>query len=226
MDKQLKIAILGGTGDEGAGLAVRWANAGHEVIIGSRLAEKAERARDELRALLPADRQALVSGTDNFTAAYQAEIVVLSVPYSAQAATLESVRAALEGKLLISVVVPLQPPKVSHVWRPPGGSAAQEAQAQCGGGVRVVAAFQNVSASHLRELGHPVDCDVLVCGQSKDDKQLVIELAELAGMRGIDAGPLQNAVVAEGLTAVLIGINIRHKVKSSGIRITGLESGG
>lgn len=224
METKLKIAILGGTGDEGAGLGLRWANAGHEVIIGSRLAEKAEKARDELRSLLPAERQFLVTGTDNLNAAWQGEIVVLSVPYSAQAATLETVREALSGKLLISVVVPLQPPKVSHVWRPAGGSAAEEAQALCGDEVRVVSAFQNVSAGHLKVLGHTVDCDVLVCGQKKDDKQLVIELAELAGMRGIDAGPLQNSSVVEGLTAVLIGINIRHKVKSSGILITGLGS--
>jgi NADPH-dependent F420 reductase len=129
---------------------------------------------------------------------------------------------ALAGKLLLSVVVPLKPPKVSHVWHPPAGSAAQEAQQQLGDAVRVVAGFQNISAELLPNPEHEVDSDVLICGERKEDKEVAIGLARDAGMRGIDAGPLKNAGVVEGLTAVLIGINIRNKIKHSGIRITGV----
>lgn len=226
------IAILGGTGDLGAGLALRWAAAGRDIVIGSRSDEKAVQAAADLSTRLPAGASrplapvsGRLSGADNLSAARQARIVILAVPYSAQADTLENVREALAGKLLLTAVVPLQPPKVSHVWRPPAGSAAQEAQAQCGAGVRVVAAFHNVSAALLAEIDHPIEGDVLVCGDSKEDKALVMELARLAGMRAIDAGPLQNASVAEGLTAVLIGINRRHQAKHAGIRLTGLANG-
>jgi 8-hydroxy-5-deazaflavin:NADPH oxidoreductase len=218
------IAILGGTGAEGMGLGFRWAAAGYPVAIGSRVAERAVAAAAELTNQLGqlGRDHGLVSGTDNALAAAQAEIVVLSVPYAAQTATLEAVRDELNGKLLISVVVPLRPPKVSHVWRPEAGSAAQEAQAQLGETVRVAAAFQNVSAAHLRDLDHVVECDVLICGDKKEDKQMAIDLAAAAGLRGVDAGPLVNASVVEGFTAVLIGINIRHKIKDAGIRITGI----
>jgi NADPH-dependent F420 reductase len=145
----------------------------------------------------------------------------LAVPYQAQEATLAAVKDALAGKLLITVVVPLQRPK-SHVWHPPSGSAAEEARALVGDDVRIVAAFQNISAELLPDPEHEVDCDVLICGDHKEDKAVARALAADAGMRGIDAGPLQNAGVVEGLSAVLIGINIRNKIKHSGIRITGL----
>lgn len=216
----MKIAILGGTGNEGAGLGLRWAAAGHEVIIGSRVGERAEQAAAELAAQLPAG--GAISGLENVAATEQADIVVLSVPYKGQTPTLAAIKEALGDKLLITVVVPLQPPKVSHVWRPEAGSAAAEARQLLGDSARIVAAFQNVSAEHLMELDHEVACDVLVCGDSKADKETTIQLAADAGLKGIDAGPLQNASVAEGLTAVLIGINIRHKVKNAGIRITGI----
>jgi hypothetical protein len=216
----VKIAILGGTGDEGFGLGYRWASAGHEIIIGSRQAEKGERAAADLIEKLP---DAAVSGTDNKTAAARAEIVVLSVPYEAQEATLVTVLEELTGKLLISVVAPITRPKVSHIWLPDSGSAAQEAQSICGESTRVVAAFQTIAAKHLVDSDRPIESDVLICGASKQDKLLVASLAGQAGMRGIDAGPLQNAVVAEGLAAILIGINIRHKVKDAGFRITGLD---
>jgi 8-hydroxy-5-deazaflavin:NADPH oxidoreductase len=217
----VKIAILGGTGPEGQGLGIRWAAAGHEVLIGSRDAGRGADAAQEMNALLPADG-ATVRGGGNLEMAEEAEVVVLSVPYQAQEPTLAAVAPALAGKTLITVVAPLQPPKVSHVWLPPAGSAAQEAQQQLGDGVRVVAAFQNVSAVLLKQLDHKMDTDVLICGNDKAAKELARTLARDAGMRGIDAGPLQNAAVAEGLTAVLIGINIRSKIKHSGIRITGL----
>lgn len=216
----MKIAILGGTGNEGFGLGFRWAAAGHDIIIGSRLAEKGASAATEMLAKLPSGVS--VSGTDNLSATQQAEVVVLSVPYNAQEKTLETVKEALAGKLLVTVVVPLGE-KAARVWRPPSGlSAAEEAQAQVGDGARVVAAFQNISAHHLLDLAHEIDCDVLICGEKGADKELVAQLCADAGMRGVNAGPLANANVAEGLTAVLIGINIRHKIKNAGIRITGI----
>jgi NADPH-dependent F420 reductase len=215
------IAVIGGTGREGPGLALRWAKSGqYQVLIGSRQQEKAERVAAELNARLGRN---LISGMVNPDAAAAADMVVLTVPYSAHVPTLESIRTGLRGKILVDVTVPLQPPQVSRVHIPPGGSAAAEAQALLGSDVRVVAAFQNVGAAHLQDPDHPIESDVLVCGDDKEAKAEVIALAEAAGMRGLDAGPLQNAVVAEGLTAVLIGINVRYKAKGAGIRITGIE---
>lgn len=213
------IAVLGGTGPEGGGLALRWAHAGHTVIIGSRDAARAQAAAEAINAKIGAER---ASGAANAEAAAAAEIVVLTVPYAAHEATLESVKAACQGKILVDVTVPLVPGKVTRVALPPGGSASQEAQALLGPEVRVVTAFQNVSAEHLGELGHPVNCDVLVCGDDKASKATVIALAKDGGMTAYDAGPLANAVIPEGLTSVLIGLNIRHKVKHSGIKITGI----
>jgi 8-hydroxy-5-deazaflavin:NADPH oxidoreductase len=215
------IAVIGGTGAEGSGLAVRWAAAGHPVVIGSRSAEKASATATELSALLPTG-SAPITGAANAEATAAGTIIVLSVPYEAQAATIEQIKTAAQGKVLICVVVPLKPPKVSTVWHPPGGSAAQEAQAQLGEGVRLVSAFQNISATHLKDLAWNPDCDVLVTGDAKETKQLAVDLANIAGFYGVDAGPLANSLVIEGLTAVLIGINARHKVKGSGIRITGI----
>lgn len=217
----MKLAILGGTGPEGSGLGLRWAQAGHEVIIGSRQAERGQQIAAELQAKAP-QAAANLSGTDNASALHAADVVVLAVPYSGQERTLAALQAELAGKLVLTVVVPLGE-KAARVWRLPSGlSAAEEAARQLGEGARVVAAFQNISAHHLADPDHAVDCDVLVCGDSKDDKQIVRELCASAGMRGVDAGPLQNASVAEGLTALLIGINIRHKIKNAGIRITGI----
>lgn len=213
------IAILGGTGHEGAGLGLRWAKAGHTILIGSRAAEKAQAAAAELNARLNLNT---VRGYENAEAARQAEIVALTVPYAAHAATLQAVREAVQGKIFVDVTVPLVPPKVSRVQLPAAGSASLEAQALLGPDVRVVTAFQNISAEHLKDPDHPIDCDVLVCGDDKDAKTIVIQLAADAGMQAWDAGPLANSVVPEGLTSVLIGLNARHKVKSSGIRITGI----
>lgn len=219
----MKIAILGGTGKEGSGLGFRWAAAGHEIIIGSRTAEKGERVADELSELLP---DATISGKDNASAAAAAEICVLSVPYEAQEATLADVYDAAQGKLMVTVVAPLGSPKARY-WRLPSGlSAAEEAQEQLGENVPVVAAFQNISATHLRDLDYTLDCDVLVCGEKAADKDVVIGLCADAGMRGVNAGALANATIAEGLTAVLLGINIRNKIKHAGIRITGLPEEG
>lgn len=218
-DTRLTLAVLGGTGAEGGGLAFRWAHAGHKVILGSRAAEKAQKAAEELNKDL--GRQ-VVSGADNLSAAQEAEVVILTVPYAAQRSTIEDVRSALAGKILIDVTVPLVPPKVSRVQLPADGSAVESLQKHLGPEVRVVSAFQNVSAHHLKDLDHEVECDVLVCSDDNEAAEVAIRLAKEAGLRGIYAGPLANSVVAEGLTSVLISINRRYKIPAAGIRITGI----
>ena len=215
------IAVIGGTGAEGSGLAVRWAVAGYPVVLGSRSAEKALAAAAELSTLLPAG-SAPITGQTNAAAAAAGAIVVLSVPYSAQYDTAAQIVEGSQGKTVISVVVPLKPPKVSVVWRPEAGSAAEELQRQLGEQVSVVAAFQNISAGHLRDLAWQADCDVLYTGDSKEAKTIALELIRAAGFFGVDAGPLANSSVVEGLTALLIGVNVRHKVQGSGLRITGI----
>lgn len=214
------LAVLGGTGKEGSGLSIRWARSGYPVIIGSRTLEKALRVSGELNELLGED---LIQGMENADAARAADLIVLTVPYSAHKATLESVHDAVQGKVLIDVTVPLKPPKVSTVVLPEGRTAAEEAQMLLGEGVKVVSAFQNVSASHLKDMDYKVDCDVLVCGDDKEAKLAAIKLVEAVDMKGIDAGPLANAIVAESLTPILVGINKRYKVKGAGIRITGID---
>jgi NADPH-dependent F420 reductase len=223
-DQMKTVAIIGGTGHQGPGLALRWAKSGrYHVIIGSREAMKAQIVAESLNTRLG---QKLVEGTTNAEAAAAAEVIVLTVPYAAHVETLQSIRAQLGGKAVIDVTVPLQPPRVSQVYIPPAGSATAEAQELLGDDVRVVCAFQNASAVHLANLDEPFECDVLVCGDDKEAKAEAIALAEAAGLRGLDAGPLRNAVVAEGLTAILIGINKRHDVQGAGVKITGLHSGG
>lgn len=212
------IAVLGGTGKEGKGLAYRWAKAGYPVLIGSRAAEKAVTAAAEVVQLL--DGSGSVVGMSNQEAAQQADIVVLTVPYAAHRSTLESVKDSLNRKLLIDVTVPLVPPKVSKVQMPPAGSAAQEAREIVGEGVEVVAAFQNISHEHLLGNGD-VECDVLVTGTSKEARIEAIKLVDAAGLIGWDAGPIENSVVVEGLTSVLININKQYGSTHSGIKITG-----
>jgi NADPH-dependent F420 reductase len=218
------LAVIGGTGAEGSGLVLRWAAAGYPVIIGSRSSEKAATIAAELSSDLPPG-SAPITGDENGAAAVAGDVVVLSVPYAAQEGTIAQIVEGSQGKVVVTVGVPLKPPKVSTVWRPEGGSAAEKAQAQLGAGVQVAAAFQNVSAAHLKDLSHEVACDILVTGDDKEAKAVAIELATAAGMYGIDAGPLANASVVEGLTALLIGVNIRNKIKSSGIRVTGIARG-
>jgi NADPH-dependent F420 reductase len=219
--KVMTVAVLGGTGKEGSGLVLRWANSGYRVLIGSRDAARAEAKADELNAILG---DSVILGLDNVEAAAQADLVVLSVPYAAHQAILESVREAVQGKILIDVTVPLEPPDIRTVHVPEGKAAGLEAQAFLGNGVRVVAAFQNVGFAHLQELRHSVNCDVLVCGDDEDAKNEVFQLVDaIEGMRGIDAGPLANAVAVEALTPVLLYIKKRYKVTGAGIRITGLE---
>jgi 8-hydroxy-5-deazaflavin:NADPH oxidoreductase len=217
----LTVAVLGGTGKEGKGLAYRWAKAGYKVLIGSRSSEKAVTAASEIMEML--DGSGSTVGTSNAEAAAQADIVVLTVPYAAHRDTLESVKGSLAGKLFIDVTVPLVPPKVSKVQMPPAGSAAQEAKEILGEGVEVVAAFQNISHEHLLGDGD-VECDVLVTGTSKNARQEAIKLVEAAGLIGWDAGPIENSVVVEGLTSVLIHINKQYGSTHAGIRITGANN--
>jgi len=214
------IAILGGTGKEGKGLAYRWAKAGYKVLIGSRTPQKAVDAAAELNAML--DGQASIQGTGNPEAANAAEVVVLTVPYAAHRAALESVKDALQGKLLVDVTVPLIPPKVSKVQMPEAGSAAQEACKILGEGIEVCAAFQNISHEHLLGDGI-VECDVLVTGTSKDARTKTLELVKATGLTGWDAGPIENSVIVEGLTSVLIGINKKYGSTHAGIKITGIQ---
>lgn len=215
----MKIAVLGGTGKEGKGLAYRWAKAGYHVYIGSREAEKAKAAAAEVMEKLSGE--ALIEGLTNAEAARAANIAVLTVPYAAHKFTLEAVRDQLNGKILVDVTVPLMPPKVSVVQMPPAGSAAQEAHELLGEDVQICAAFHHVSHEHLLE-EYAADCDVLVTGTSKEARVDVIKLVEATGLRAWDAGPLENSVVLEGLTSILIGINKKYGSKHAGIRITGV----
>lgn len=217
----MTVAVIGGTGKEGSGLALRWANSGYRVFIGSRDTEKAQRVAAELNESLGGN---FIIGMNNIEAASNADLVVLSVPYGAHRPTLESIQEQLRGKTLVDVTVPLKPPAVRTVNLPEGGAASLEAQAFLGDDVKVVAAFQNVSAVHLKDLEHDVDCDVLVCGDDESAKNDVLALVKATGMRGIDAGVLANAIAVESITPVLLAINKRYGVKSSGIRITGLNA--
>lgn len=217
------LGVLGGTGKEGGGLVYRWAKAGYTVYIGSRSPEKARRAAAEIRERLHAP-DAPVFGVSNLEAARQADVVVLSVPYAAHRSTLEAVREAVQGKILVDVTVPLRPPKVTKVWLPPAGSAALEAQEILGDGVAVVDAFQNIAHALLWS-DEPLNADVLVAGKGKRNRRVVIELVEAIGLRAWDAGPIENTPVIEGLTSVLIYINKTYGMKHAGIRIAN-EAGG
>ena len=224
MDEKTKqiytLGIVGGTGKEGKGLAYRWLQAGHNVIIGSRQHDKAQRAVEELVEFLGYAPENL-QGMENRSAVEACDIAVIAVPYAGHRATLEDLKDALQGKIVIDVVVPLVPPKVTKVQMPEAGSVAQEAQAILGDACQVVDAFQNISHERLMGQGD-TDCDVLVCGKGKAARDVVLGLVMDTGLKGWDAGPIENAVVVEGLTSVLIGLNIQHKVHASGIRITGI----
>jgi 8-hydroxy-5-deazaflavin:NADPH oxidoreductase len=217
-EKSQTIAILGGTGALGSGLAKRWLRAGRKVIIGSRTAEKAVEA---VSVLKEEEQVEAVQAMANVDAAAAADIVVLTVPFSHQLSTLENVQEKLRGKVLIDVTVPLMPPKVGTVQMPEEGSAGARAQSFLGESVKVVSAFQNVAADHL-QAGYDIDCDVLVSGNDKQARQQVIDLAASAGMHGWHAGPIANAAAAEALTSILIQINRQHKCHA-GIRISGTD---
>ena len=218
------IAILGGTGDLGTGLARCWGEAGFPVIIGSRTAEKANAAVASMEKILEERgiSEMNLRSDENLRAAEEADIVAITVPFNHQQSTLEHVRPALKGKILIDATVPLVPPKVARVQLPESGSAGQMAQELLGEDVRVVSAFQNVAAHHLQK-GTNAGCDVLVSGNNKDARSQVIELIEACGMRGFHAGSIANAAAAEALTSILIFINKQYKCHA-GISLTGLDS--
>jgi NADPH-dependent F420 reductase len=225
MEQELKktytLGIIGGTGNEGKGLAYRWVQAGHEVIIGSRQQEKAQKAVEEVLTRLEGVKDINLSGMVNRDAVKACDIAVITVPYAAQRPTLEDLKGELDGKILVNVVVPIVPPKVTKVQMPPDGSSAQEAQNILGENCQVVDAFQNISHERLFGQGD-VDCDVLVCGKGKAAREVVLGLVADTGLKGWDAGPIENAAVVEGMTSILIGLNIKHHVHASGIRITGI----
>ena len=219
-----RIAIIGGTGDQGKGLALRWAKAGNEIVIGSRAADRAQAAAAEMRAQVGAD--ANITGAANADAAADAGIVVLTVPFAAQTPTLKEIKDRMLPQTdLVGVTVPLEPAvggkptRVLGVW---AGSAAEQCAELAPAGVQVVSAFHNVGADALADLTHEVACDVFVCGDDKEAKARVRPLVEaIPGCRFIDGGVLANSRTVEALTAFLIGVNIRYKAHT-GIRITGI----
>jgi len=215
----MRIGIVGGTGKEGLGLGLRWAQAGHDVIIGSRDAERARAKATELAAAAPGRR---IEGMSNRDAAAAADVVVLTVPATGLGATLPELREPCRGKIVVSTVVPLTFGGPRLFTPPPPGSAAEEAQEILGPEARVVAAFHHIAAHELSAGDHPIECDLLLCGADTDGKKLVAELGKTMGLRAVDVGPLSNAGPVEGITALLATINRRYKLKNSGIQITGL----
>jgi NADPH-dependent F420 reductase len=216
------IAIIGGAGELGFGLALRFASAGAKVVIGSRDEAKAREAAARVKEGVPS---ADVSGLANPEAAAKASIAILAVPFSAQAAILKSIKPALKSAILVDATVPLaatvggRPTRMLGVWE---GSAAQAAR-ELLPGVPVVSAFHNVSADVLQDLSAKPDCDILICGDDAQAKQRVAALVNLIpGLRPVDAGALEVSRIVESLTALLIGLNRRHKVPHCGIRITGM----
>ncbi len=216
MGERPTLAVLGGTGKEGTGLALRWAKAGYPVILGSRSAERAAEAAQALNAQLGLTS---VRGLSNEAAAQAGEIVVLTVPAEAQLATLESVKSLLSGKILVDATARVD----ARNPKPPEGKAsARLAQDLLGPGVRVVGAFQNVPAHALKQLDHALASDVMVTADDGEARAVVVVLAEAAGMRAYEAGGLDNGLVVEGLTALIIAMNKRYKSKTGGIRISGI----
>ncbi len=218
------IAILGGTGDQGLGLALRFASAGRPVAIGSRKLERALAAAENVAKAVP---EAVVSGSLNLEAASRAPIVILSVPFEHTASTVKSIQSALEpGQIVVSMAVPLATAigdgaaRTVGIWQ---GSCAELVAALVPAGVHVVSAFQNVSAHRLQDLAHPVECDVVVSGAREPRRKIMALCALVPGLRGIDGGALANARIVEALTALLIGLNARYKVpEGMGLRFTGL----
>ena len=214
----MNIAILGGTGKEGAGLAARWARVGHSIIIGSRDAERAKTKAAELREQT---HKLPIMGEANAEAARLGTVIVIALPAQGLAATLPEVRGACRGKVVISAVVPLTFGGPRLFTPPAAGSSAEEAQALLPD-AKVVAAFHHIAAHELSETEHSIECDLLLCGGDAAAKDTVGELGRSMGLRPIGVGALSNAGPLEGITAVLATINRRYKLKNSGIKITGL----
>jgi NADPH-dependent F420 reductase len=219
-----KIAILGGTGSEGTGLANRLARAGEHIVIGSRDAQRAGETAARLRDQISGPSQ--IEGTDNAAAAARCDVALLTVPFSGQAALLKQLKAVWKpGTVIIDTTVPLAASvggaatRMLGVWQ---GSAAEAAKEFLPAGVTIAAAFQNLGAELLNGEA-PVECDVLVCSDDEKAKQIAMELAaRIPGVRALNGGKLENARIVESMTALLIGLNIRYKVHGTGIRFTGL----
>lgn len=214
------IAIIGGTGELGSAIARRLARAGERVIVGSRDAERAATFAARMVSELAPLARAEISAASNLEAAAKADIIIVTVPFASQEATLKDIAAASAGKILVDTTVPLLPPKVMRVQLPPEGSAAVRAQGILGAGVRVVSAFHNVAA-HKLAIDAVVDCDVLVFGDDKAAREAVIRLVTACGLRGLHAGALVNSAAAEALTSILIFLNKQYAVDGAGVRITG-----
>jgi NADPH-dependent F420 reductase len=214
------IAIIGGTGDEGLGLAMRFAVAGKKVTIGSRSADRALAAAQKVRAAVPG---ADVDGADNAEAVRRSNIIFISVPYSGQRDTVSTLKEQIGAKLVVNIVVPMEFGQGgARATAVEEGSAAEQTKAILGEQGRVVSGFHNLSAHELLDVQRPLDCDVLICGGDSESRQQVIGLAGLlAGCRGIDAGPLRNSRYVEDITVLLVGINRRYKTQA-GVRIVGL----
>lgn len=212
----MRIGVIGGTGKEGSGLALRWARSGHTVTVGSRDAERGNDAAQRLSV-----GAISIHGGSNLDACEAGDVVVLCVPYAAHAETLRSLKSALDGKILVDITVPLKPPHVRRVHLPAGRAAALEAQSILTDS-KVVAALHHVSSVHLADPNHAIDCDVLVCSDDGDARSLVVGLIADLGLRGLDAGPLENAIALEALTPVLLHLNKVYKSTGIGIRFTGI----
>ena len=212
------LAVIGGTGALGSGLAQSFAAAGFAVVIGSRTAEKGQ---EFARGLAARSGSTQPTGASNEAAAKAGDIVFITVPWATQPQIIDAIRPHVEGKLVVDTTVPLVPPKVARVQLPPEDFAAVATQKRLGPGARVVAGFHNIAAHKLKS-GAAVDCDVLIFGDDPKDRETVIGLARAIGMRALHAGPLANSTAAEALTSVLIGINRAYKVDGAGIRITGV----
>lgn len=212
------IAIIGGTGSLGSGLARRWAAADLKVVLGSRSAEK---ATDTAQQMSGGKDGARLTGATNVDAARQGDIVVLTVPFASHFSSIEEIAPHLAGKILVVATVPLLPPAVARVQMPAYGSVAAETQRQLGDGVRVVAAFQNIAAERLHDLKDEIDCDVLVCGNDKAARSTVVALAEAARLTAWHAGSISNAIAPEAFTSLLIFMNKHHGFHGAGLRISG-----
>lgn len=222
----MKIAIIGGTGDQGLGLAMRFAKSGEHVLVGSRDVKKAENAVNIIKNMVDKDDLSNVSAMTNENAADNGDIVILTVPLQAQMVTLRSIKDHLNGKIFVDATVPLEgciggkPTRFVDLWE---GSAAERSQAFLGEEARVVSAFSNISAASLTNIEEKVDCDCLVSGDDQNANAEVMALAEkIPGVRAIECGPLENARIVEKITPLLINLNIKNKIKLAGIRITGL----
>lgn len=217
----MNVAVLGGTGKEGTGLALRWARAGHHILIGSRDAERAWARAQELARMVPGGA---FDGLTNEAASRAGDLVVVAVPHAGHRTLLASLRGALAGKVVLDAVVPLDFAGPRLYAPPPEGSAAEEAQAVLGAKARVVAGLHALAAHELASLDHPLDADVMVCGDDAEAKAAAAGLIESLGVRCLDAGPLSMAAVLEGLTALMVRLNRRYKSKSAALRITGIDT--